>query len=256
MDVWGTIIGITGWVIGVITTIAISTWNAYINWKSEEKKQKLQFEHSKLQMTFEDKKASCIRIINALNKAVQIIRHKNPHCDEEWKPINKNKFEESSEVLTNEIFFIGENVDQAIKLFLEIMGETVFWDYKVENKMIRRAYNELEYLAEHITISLRSEIFITKEISLLLQKVSLLKLCRFISESRFERLNFPNQSIIKLNGEQSPVDLIECAENNLALFKSELTDFLNFLKTNPLKLRNTECFMSDIARIEKKVGNI
>ncbi|OGP74560.1 MAG: hypothetical protein A2Y80_01755 [Deltaproteobacteria bacterium RBG_13_58_19] len=251
MDAWSTIIG------GAIA-LAGAFGTAYMNRKSEEKKQKLQFEHSKLQMVFDDRKASCRKIIDEIYKAVKMVRLYQPY-DNAWEPIKKEYFESTSEALTKEFIFVDEKAEQALKLFLNIMSDTVLWDWETDpsfshpdkDRMIRRAYEELEYLSEHITGFLRSQIYLTNEEPLIQSKVALLKICRFVCDERFKELKFSNQDIIKLNGWQSPMEIIRLAESNMSLFKSELTNFFSSLKTNYLNDKNREYFMPEIAKIEK-----
>ena len=204
-----------------------------------------------------NRKRAAEKIIDEMYEAIKIVGFNQPY-DDAWERIKEDKFEATREALTKEFLFIGEKVERALKLFLDIMSETVFWDWEIDSgysyadkdKMIRKSYQELEYLSDHIINFLRYQIYLIKDEPLILSKIALLKACRFINSDRFKDLKFPNQGIIKLDGSQSPMNIVKLSEDNLALFKREFTSFLSFLKTAPLKFRS-EYFMNEIAETEK-----
>jgi len=260
MDAWSTIA--VAFITGVIG-LAGPLLSTHLKNKSEEKKQKLQLEHSRLQMVFDEQKASCRKIIDEMYKAVKIVRFNQP-SEDPWNPIPEDNFEATKEALTKEFPFIDYKAKKALDLFLEIMKETVLWDWEIDaagrlcvdkHSIIIHAYDELEYISDHITNFLQYYIYPINDEPLIQLKVALLKACRFISDDRFKDLKFPNQDIIRLYGFQSPMYIVRVAENNLAQFKTEFASFLNFLKTDPLKLRS-EYFMSEIADAEKILPNL
>lgn len=261
MDPWPTIIGAAIALAGILFKACIDLATAYINKESEEKKQKLQFEYSNLQKALEERKASCRKLIDEMYKAIKLISIHQPY-DEPWEPISRDNFEAIREALFKEIPFVDKKIGRALKLFLGIMGDTVDWpserDYPPPNKhrMIIRAYDELEYLYYQITIFIQSQINIEKELPPILSKVALLEACKFASQDRFEGLPYQNRDIIRIDGSQSPMDILQLAENNSGKFKKEFSDFFNFLKTNPLELRRPEFFMSEIAKIERLIPDI
>jgi hypothetical protein len=237
----------------------------YITKYFEDKKEKRQLEQLKLQIITENRKASCIKVNEEINRALKTIRLNKPY-DDAWDPTEPRLFESTREALTKEFLFVEKSVAQALNLFLTIMSETVLWDYERDmgmslvdkDRIIKRAYEELEYISEHITDFLRAQINLVNEEPSIMMKVALLKLCRIISKSEFDGLRFPNQDIIKLDRAQSPIDIVRDAENNLVLFKSELVNFLTFLKTNPLNYRDTQYlyFISEIDEAEKLLRDL
>ncbi|MEW6660001.1 MAG: hypothetical protein AB1424_15190 [Thermodesulfobacteriota bacterium] len=256
MGIWETLfVSITG-LVGAGGTL-------YITKYFEDKKEKRQLEQLKLQIINENLKNSCIRINEEINKVLKTISFNQPY-DDAWNPTELSIFEATKDALTKEFLFVEKSVARALNLFLTIMSETVFWEFERhemrmsfadKDRIIKRAYEELEYIAEHITDFLRSQINLVNEEPPILSKTTLLQLCRFINKPDFEGLKFPNQAILKLDGVQSPMDLVRFADNNLALFKKELVYFLNFLK-NPLNFKNTKYFISEIAESEKLLSNL
>jgi hypothetical protein len=249
-----------GWdtVFASIAGVAGAGVTLYITKHFEEKKEKLQLEQLKIQIITENRKASSIKVNEEINRALKTICRNQPY-DDAWNPIDFIKFEATREILSKESLFVEKNVAHALTLFLTIMSETVLWDYEQDmgimpadkDKIIKRACEELEYISEHITDCLRSQINLVNEEPTILSKIALLQICRFISKSDFKGLSFPNQDIIKLNGAQSPIEIVQFAENNLALFKNELVHFLNFLKINPLNYRDIK-----IAEAEKLLRDL
>lgn len=254
MGIWET-------VFASVPGVALAGWTLYITKHFEENKEKRQLEQLKLQIITENRKASCIKVNDEINRALKMIGLNKPY-DDAWEPIESRTFEATREALNKEILFVEKSVARALNVFLTIMSETVLWDYEQDmgitpahkDRIIRRAYEELQYISEHITDSLRSQINFVNEGQATLSKVALLQLCRFIAKSDFEGLKFPNQGVIKLNGAQSPIDIVRVAENNLDLFKKELVHFFNFLK-NPLNFKNTN-FIAEIAEAEKLLRDL
>lgn len=252
MDAWGTIIG---GLIGGAFALAGSLGTAYINRKSEERRQEQQLEHSTAQMLFEDRKISCRTVIDAMYKAVQAVESNQP-WDDAWHPLSERTFEEVTESITKSFLFLGAEAEKGLKLFLEILSETVLWDPEKEqggyssydkDKEIRRAYDELRHLSDLITAFLRSQIHPSKEEVPVLKEIALLEACRFVTDSRFEDLEFPNRGIIKLEEKRSPMEMVRLAKENPALFKSEFNQFRDLLETNPLRYRHHESVMQDVS---------
>ena len=203
--VYASIIGACGTLVGACAILCITKYY-------EDKKEQRQLEQLKIQMRTENLKASCIKVNDEINRAVKTIGRNQPY-DDAWEPIEPRTFEATREALTKEFLFVEKSVARALNLFLTIMSDTVLWDFEQDmgitpvdkDRIIRRAYEELKHLSEHITDCLRSQInLVNEEPAILSKKVALLQLCRFISKTEFEGLTFPNQNIIKLKGDQSP----------------------------------------------------
>jgi len=202
-----------------------------------------------------------LKVNEEINRALKTIRL-NQNYEEEWTPTPPNIFEATNELLTREFLFVEKNVVRALNLFLAIMADTVYWEPEVDmgvtlrdkDRMIKEAYEQLKYISEHVTDFLRTEIFVGKiNKPALISKLALLQLCIFISRSEFKSIEFPNQNIIKVNGTQSPIDIVKIAENNTTLFKNEL---VNFFKSIKEKYKNDNNFMIEVANAEKSIRDI
>jgi hypothetical protein len=243
-----------------IPGVALAGWTLYITKKYDDEKERRQLEQLKLQIISENKKNSYIKVNEEMNRALKVIRL-NLRYGEPSVPTEPEVYYATYDALIKEFPFVEKSVAQGLRLFLTIMAETVSSDDdprtdREEDIIIKRAYDELEYISEHIIDFLRSHIYLENEVPSLLSKIALLKICRFINKSEFEGLKPPNQNIIELNGVQSPIDIVQAAENNLALFKDELGQFLDFLKTNPLHRRNPENLRPAIAAAKKLLRDL
>ena len=172
----------------------------------------------------------------------------------------KKTFDTIRKEIASEFLFLSAEAEKALNLFISTMGETVTWDWEKDPSydrhkkdiMIRRAYDELIYLSTAITRFLRSQLGITTEVAPILKEISLLKACRFASDSDFYGFRFPNQNILELHKSQSPMDIVRRAKENPDLFKKEFTQFRDFLKTKITELKRPDK-ISEVDDILKKL---
>lgn len=230
--------GFDGIIIALISGLIYYFLNKKIeskfNKELESYKHKLELEHSKLSIVYENQKESFKKVIQAMHRAIKEIELKYNIEEEGFDPIDEKAIDEFKKAFIEESLFLSEECEKALFLFANIMGEAVWWpqDDSPDDITIRRSWNQMLFISERIREYFRLEIGISSE-SASLFDVDVLGACRLINHFGFSEANFPTESILKIKKYQSTSELVTLAKENIEILESELVRFVDYLKSDP-----------------------
>jgi len=218
--------------IDVLKAQEIESLKARLAQELESARHELQLEHSKLAIVYENQKNSFTRVIKAMYEVLKALEHKK-EFEGPWRPIAEKEFEDFRRVIVEESLFVGSRCENALYLFLSIMGDATYWppDPPPTDESVRRAYDQLSFLSDRISEFFRSRVGLSEESSPLLD-AELLGACWLINHYCFAESGFPTESLLKIE-DQSTLELIATAKKNVKVLREELTRFVRLISSKP-----------------------
>jgi hypothetical protein len=221
--------------IDVMKAKEIEAFKVELSKELESAKHRLELEHTRTAIIYENQRSSFSNIIKAMHGAIRVIELSYNSATETWEPIEERDLENFRKLVMEESLFVGKECESVLNLYIDVMSEAVDWQIgepPPKEAEVRRAYDQLVFLSECIREFFRLKIGLPAEPAPLVD-AELLGACRLINRYSFAEAGFPTEGVLKIREHQSSHELVSIAKKHLDLLRVELKRFIDHLKSNP-----------------------